>query len=174
MALDGDIPVPQHGAKNESANDIALALLRSLVVALSRTPGEHDGFELCPENEEVLLDTDADGYRYLLLRTRIAAPSRAHLSPRDQEIARMVAAGYPSKAIASVLNISCWTVGTPLGIRGHNDQNGRQRWHVGQRRSTGRHGSSSPRCGRGGEPYGSSSGKGAMFWSPIRPSTFAR
>jgi len=172
MALDGDIPVPQHGAKNESANDIALALLRSLVVAVSRAPGEDDGFELCPENEEVLLDTDADGYRYLLLRTRIAAPSRAHLSPRDQEIARMVAAGYPSKAIASVLNISCWTVGTPLGIRGHNDQNGRQRWHVGQRRSTGRHGSSSPRCGRGGEPYGSSSGKARCsgLQSDSRPS----
>jgi DNA-binding CsgD family transcriptional regulator len=114
MELDGDTPVAPHGAHNESAHDVALALLRSLVVALSRTPDNDDALEQCPENEEVLLDTDADGYRYLLLRTRTAAPSRAHLSPREQEIARMVAAGYPSKAIASVLNISCWTVGTHL------------------------------------------------------------
>jgi DNA-binding CsgD family transcriptional regulator len=114
MELDGDIPVPLHGAHNESAHDVVLPLLHSLVVALSCTPGDDDALELCPESEEVLLDTEADGYRYLLLRMRTAAPSRAHLSPREQEIARMVAAGYPSKAIASVLNISCWTVGTHL------------------------------------------------------------
>jgi hypothetical protein len=104
MELDGDIPVPLHGAHNESAHDVVLPLLHSLVVALSCTPGDDDALELCPESEEVLLDTEADGYRYLLLRMRTAAPSRAHLSPREQEIARMVAAGYPSKAIASVLN----------------------------------------------------------------------
>ena len=32
----------------------------------------------------------------------------------EREIARMVAKGYPNKMIASVLDISCWTVGTYL------------------------------------------------------------
>jgi DNA-binding CsgD family transcriptional regulator len=36
------------------------------------------------------------------------------LSPREQEIARMVARGYPNKTIARVLDISTWTVGTHL------------------------------------------------------------
>ncbi|WP_460908189.1 response regulator transcription factor [Paraburkholderia jirisanensis] len=91
-----------------------MTLLRSLVIALlsgSCNPGE---CEVAKENEEVLLDTDADGYRYLLLRTPILNQQRTVLSPREQEIARMVASGYPSKTIASILNISCWTVGTHL------------------------------------------------------------
>jgi DNA-binding CsgD family transcriptional regulator len=36
------------------------------------------------------------------------------LSPREQEIVRMVAEGHPNKVIAAVLNISTWTVGTHL------------------------------------------------------------
>jgi DNA-binding CsgD family transcriptional regulator len=36
------------------------------------------------------------------------------LSPREREIARMVARGYPNKASAGVLEINSWTVGTYL------------------------------------------------------------
>jgi DNA-binding CsgD family transcriptional regulator len=36
------------------------------------------------------------------------------LSPREQEIVRMVAKGHPNKIIADVLNISSWTVCTHL------------------------------------------------------------
>lgn len=36
------------------------------------------------------------------------------LSPRELEIARMVALGYPNKTIASLLDISPWTVNTHL------------------------------------------------------------
>jgi DNA-binding CsgD family transcriptional regulator len=34
------------------------------------------------------------------------------LSPREQEIARLVAVGYPNKTIAGILEISPWTVAT--------------------------------------------------------------
>jgi DNA-binding CsgD family transcriptional regulator len=34
------------------------------------------------------------------------------LSPREQEIARLVAVGYPNKTIAGILDISPWTVAT--------------------------------------------------------------
>ena len=37
-----------------------------------------------------------------------------HLSPREQEIVRLVAKGYPNKTIAGVLDISPWTVSTNL------------------------------------------------------------
>jgi DNA-binding CsgD family transcriptional regulator len=42
------------------------------------------------------------------------APSVTTLSPRETEIARLVAAGHTSKAIAVILEISIWTVSTHL------------------------------------------------------------
>jgi DNA-binding CsgD family transcriptional regulator len=63
--------------------------------------------------EQVLLDTEVDGTRYLVIR--MPRPySRIQLSPREQEIVRMVAQGHPNKVIADVLNISAWTVCTHL------------------------------------------------------------
>jgi DNA-binding CsgD family transcriptional regulator len=44
---------------------------------------------------------------------RGAAPAAA-LSPREREIARLVAQGLPNKAIGQVLEISAWTVATHL------------------------------------------------------------
>jgi DNA-binding CsgD family transcriptional regulator len=64
--------------------------------------------------EEVLLDTEVDGSRYLLLRMPKRNRARIQLSPREQEIVRMVAKGHPNKVIADVLNISSWTVCTHL------------------------------------------------------------
>jgi len=64
--------------------------------------------------EEILLDTEVNGFRYLLVRTPLTTRHRIQLSPREQEIVRMVAKGHPNKVIADVLNISCWTVCTHL------------------------------------------------------------
>jgi DNA-binding CsgD family transcriptional regulator len=64
--------------------------------------------------EEILLDMDLCGHRYLLIRMSLLGCSRVHLSPREQEIVRMVAKGHPNKVIADVLNISSWTVCTHL------------------------------------------------------------
>ena len=55
-----------------------------------------------------------DGSRYLLLRIPKPNRVRIQLSPREQEIVRMVAKGHPNKVIADVLNISSWTVCTHL------------------------------------------------------------
>jgi DNA-binding CsgD family transcriptional regulator len=63
----------------------------------------------------VILDADVDGVRCLLIRRPPNRPSATiQLSPREREIVRMVAKGYPNKAIAAVLDISSWTVGTHL------------------------------------------------------------
>jgi DNA-binding CsgD family transcriptional regulator len=64
--------------------------------------------------EEVLLDTDVAGSRYILIRMSKPGRGRVQLSPREQEIVRMVAKGHPNKVIADVLNISSWTVCTHL------------------------------------------------------------
>jgi DNA-binding CsgD family transcriptional regulator len=65
--------------------------------------------------QEIILDIEVDGVRCVLIRTH-PQPVRSHagLSPREVEIARMVAEGYPNKIIADVLDISLWTVGTHL------------------------------------------------------------
>jgi len=79
-----------------------------------------DSFESAdPEEMNVLLDTEVDGVRCLLVSVEPEAEGEATrgkilLSPREEEIARMVAAGYPNKTIAAVLDISSWTVGTHL------------------------------------------------------------
>ena len=65
-------------------------------------------------SEDVLIDTEVKGSRYLLVRLPQSAGSRIQLSPREQEIVRMVAKGHPNKVIADVLNISSWTVCTHL------------------------------------------------------------
>jgi len=67
------------------------------------------------ESSDVLLDLEVDGVRCMLLRTAPLAPRDTQiLSPREQEISRMVMKGYPNKTIAKVLEISVWTVGTHL------------------------------------------------------------
>ena len=89
-------------------------LIRDLVEkAMGRSaaasPGQESG------SQEIILDEEVDGYRCLLVRMQ-TRPERAQvmLSPREQEIARMVAEGYPNKTIAAVLDISSWTVCTHL------------------------------------------------------------
>jgi DNA-binding CsgD family transcriptional regulator len=63
--------------------------------------------------EDVLVDCEIDGVRCVLVRSSETA-DKVLLSPREQEVARMIAKGYPNKIIASVLDISVWTVSTHL------------------------------------------------------------
>jgi two-component system nitrate/nitrite response regulator NarL len=101
-----------------AANDVhqVIRTLTGLIEIASRGRGmtESSGFAAGSPAEEVLVDTEVDGSRYLLLRMRRIGSNRIQLSPREQEIVRMVAKGHPNKVIADVLNISSWTVCTHL------------------------------------------------------------
>jgi len=85
------------------------AKLRPLIKQMQQVAGEAaaDGAA-----EDLLLDVEVDGVRCVLVRE----PTRESvaLSPREQEIVRLVAEGYPNKIIAAELDISAWTVGTHL------------------------------------------------------------
>jgi DNA-binding CsgD family transcriptional regulator len=61
----------------------------------------------------VVLDLTIEGVRCLLIRCD-EPPAFAILSPREREIARMVANGLTNKTIAHLLEISPWTVSTHL------------------------------------------------------------
>jgi DNA-binding CsgD family transcriptional regulator len=54
--------------------------------------------------EDVILDTDVEGVRCIFIRQPEADADHAiQLSPREREIVRMVAAGYPNKTIGTHL-----------------------------------------------------------------------
>lgn len=89
-------------------------IIRALVDLTGRaSEGAHGSFT-SNTAEEVLIDAEVDGSRYLLVRMPKLNCNRIQLSPREQEIVRMVAKGHPNKVIADVLNISSWTVCTHL------------------------------------------------------------
>jgi DNA-binding CsgD family transcriptional regulator len=81
---------------------------RLMRLASDQAPGPGGDAE-----DPVMLDLEADGVRCVLIRNAEAPPHQT-LSPREQEIVRMVSRGYPNKTIAAVLDISTWTVSTHL------------------------------------------------------------
>ncbi len=84
----------------------AAALARELAMSLSAAPAR-DG---------VLLDVNVGDVRCVVVRNDddTSSVQQVTLSPREREIARMVALGYTNKTIARVLEISVWTVSTHL------------------------------------------------------------
>jgi len=77
----------------------------------------HSASRHLPDGKDhtVLLEGEVDGVRYFFVRQALEPPSSHMLfSPREQEIARLVAKGHPNKVIAAILDISPWTVCTHL------------------------------------------------------------
>ncbi|WP_010315817.1 helix-turn-helix domain-containing protein [Saccharopolyspora spinosa] len=81
-------------------------LVQHLVRALVRRVGELDGSPRV--GRKPLLDMTELGMRCLLLP--VVPKVDKVLSPREQEIARMVGLGYTNRSIAAVLDISLYTV----------------------------------------------------------------
>jgi DNA-binding CsgD family transcriptional regulator len=63
---------------------------------------------------DLVVEVELDGSHYTITRHPARDRTLAELSPREREIARMIACGYTNKTIAAVLDISAWTVGTHL------------------------------------------------------------
>lgn len=113
------MPFPHaSGPKRESSGSQPAApraddLIRSLIALLAgmRNPMTRAS---SANLEEIIFDGEVEGFRYLLVRLPPSDLLPTNLSPREQEIVRMVAQGHPNKIIAAVLNISSWTVCTHL------------------------------------------------------------
>lgn len=89
-----------------------LELLQVIIDRLESQP-QHGLGGSNGHDEQIVLDVEVPRARYLLVRLP-KTQSLPALSPREQEIVRMVAQGHPNKVIAAVLNISSWTVCTHL------------------------------------------------------------
>jgi DNA-binding CsgD family transcriptional regulator len=88
--------------------------IRTLLSLVGTPDADTEAYPPSSTSEEILVDAEVDGSRYLLVRMAQPASCKVRLSPREQEIVRMVAKGHPNKVIADVLNISSWTVCTHL------------------------------------------------------------
>jgi DNA-binding NarL/FixJ family response regulator len=91
---------------------VARAQLAPPAASPPRTRNERE--ETDDDSSEVLVDLEVDGVRCVLARAHTSSADELRLSPREREVARMIAKGYPNKIIASVLDISVWTVSTHL------------------------------------------------------------
>lgn len=104
---------PAAGASAPRMSDDVEALLKQVVASARHSlPLAAHRIDQGDDASDVLVDCEVDGIRCVLARTSHAPAAR--LSPRELEVARMVAKGYPNKIIASVLEISVWTVSTHL------------------------------------------------------------
>jgi DNA-binding CsgD family transcriptional regulator len=81
-------------------------VLRRLIEQLGRPPPE-------PGDRPIVLEVELEGLRCLVM-LEPSVRTESTLSPREQQIARMVAQGFPNKTIAAKLGISSWTVSTHL------------------------------------------------------------
>lgn len=90
------------------------AVLRKLVhgarTALPGTVEAGSGEGARCRDSNILLDAELDGVRCLLLKVQDRDAADRPLSPRELEIGRLIAKGYPNKQVAAVLEISAWTV----------------------------------------------------------------
>src|SRR5579863_9785218 len=111
--------MPNEGGGGRASTDESVAndlddILRCLVASLRKPiyqDGECDAQAIL--GEQVLLEVEIDDVRLIVMRLGTPSPMSL-LSPREREIVRMVAIGYPNKTIASVLDISSWTVASHL------------------------------------------------------------
>src|ERR1700758_2232091 len=86
--------LPEAGPPSDQSSRLE-TLIRNLVVAAgssqaaSAAIGDH-------QKEQVIIDTEIDGVRCVLTRMAQRSSSEVSFSPRESEIARMVAKGYPN------------------------------------------------------------------------------
>ena len=101
----------RHHSRASASTDPVNRLVKKLVTHAAQSGSQVFSDQ---ESRNILIDTEIDGVRCLLVREPKVTKPCVSCSPREREIARMVAKGYPNKTIAAVLEISSWTVGTHL------------------------------------------------------------
>lgn len=105
-------PVPPSASPDRSRQDDTSQLIgtiedatKSLIAVLRRDAGNTCGD---PWQPQALVEFNLDDFHYTLIRKRSNLEQR--LSPRESEIARLIASGMSNKSIGAVLDISTWTV----------------------------------------------------------------
>jgi len=105
-------PVPPSASPNRDPQNDTFQLIetiedatKSLIAVLRRDAG-NNGED--PWQPQTLIEFNLNDFHYALIRKR--SNLQQHLSPRELEIARLIASGMSNKNIGAVLDISTWTV----------------------------------------------------------------
>ncbi len=106
------IPDQIEADRQGNARRIAI-LVSNLILLVNERTDTNRYADAKAHDQQVLLDVEMDGVRCILMKLP-SMPDRISFSPREIEVARMVAKGYPNKTIAQVLDISANTVNTYL------------------------------------------------------------
>lgn len=116
MAAKSSVENERQRRKRQLGGESTESLVRKLVEQTARArPVRRIEEPDCAPEKEVIFACEVDGVRCVLERsTHQNSLPKVWLSPRETEIARMVAKGYPNKTISAVLEISIWTVSTHL------------------------------------------------------------
>lgn len=91
------------------------SLVLQLIHLIDNHPNEKTPTHVDDNHSEIILTINIEGVNYTLSR-KYVEPSNAQcrLSPREKEIANLIAKGHPNKTIAEVLEISPYTVATHI------------------------------------------------------------
>lgn len=100
----------------QNSNDAGVERLAQELIQLAKRLQTSPPIDDPGDDEDIILDIEVEGVRCLLIRSQPRKPATTPitLSPREREIVRMIAKGYPNKTIAAVLDISSWTVCTHI------------------------------------------------------------
>ena len=99
-------PIPEAPDLVRVLDEELAVVLRQLVDVLGRHVSER-------RDRPLVLEVEFEGMRCVVM-FEPAVRTESMLSPREQQIARMVAEGHANKTIAVKLGISSWTVSTHL------------------------------------------------------------
>jgi DNA-binding CsgD family transcriptional regulator len=113
----GEVATPTLPAMLLTTADIELELRRLIRRLIAGTRLLHGSLPNgdADDDHKVLLDLEVDGVRCVMTRQlAVDRPSELRLTPREREVARMVALGFTNAAIAGKLTVSPWTVSTHL------------------------------------------------------------
>jgi DNA-binding NarL/FixJ family response regulator len=105
---------PRKGSLSSELPSSVESLVRELITQAGNGSEGSDREDNATTKRRIIVDAEVDGVRCLLTRLEKSPTFGISFSPRESEIARMVAKGYPNKTIAAVLEISPWTVCTHL------------------------------------------------------------
>ena len=105
-------PVTPSASPNRDPQNDTLQLIetiedatKSLIAVLRRDTGNNC---VDPWQPQTLIEFKLDDFHYTLIRKPLNLQQR--LTPRECEIARLIASGMSNKSIGAVLDISTWTV----------------------------------------------------------------
>jgi len=97
------------------ASSEAESLLKQLVEQLKTAVFSEEQQEAKSIKDHVIFESCIDGLQYrLICLHRKKEDKQVHLSPRELEIAHLIAQGLPNKGIGKTLSVSSHTVSTHL------------------------------------------------------------